>query len=126
MVVAMFAFAILATGLLYLYWDYHTRPFRPLQEALAREFEGSHPLVQGGQRKMRKQMPRILRIVLRTDFDPNQTDNEERVSRMVEKTMQLARRYHRVDDYQTVEIHLAWMRPEQKTKQRKIVIDVLH
>src|SRR5918994_583321 len=31
-VIGMFAFGLFLTGLLFAYWDLHTRPFRPLQE----------------------------------------------------------------------------------------------
>ena len=46
-VVGMFSFAIIAVLVMWVYWSLHTAPFRPLQEALGREFPYSRPLVQG-------------------------------------------------------------------------------
>ena len=48
LVIAMFGMAIVATGLLWFYWDLHLMPYMPLQEALAEEFEDSSPRVEGG------------------------------------------------------------------------------
>src|SRR3990172_5506244 len=53
-VIAMFAFAALVVGSMWVYIDRHTAPFRPLRQALAREFENSAPNVEGGQTKMHK------------------------------------------------------------------------
>jgi hypothetical protein len=123
-VLGMIAFAVLVTGSMYVYWNLHTAPFRPLQEALAAEYKGSHPLVQGGQVKMHKGTPRILRIVLRVEFDPNDEGEQKTVDKMVDRIIQLAGEYHDLTQYDTVEIHLAWIRPEKKTLEREITRDV--
>ena len=39
-VIAMFVFGITATAATWTYWTLHTGPFRPLQDALAKEFPG--------------------------------------------------------------------------------------
>ena len=57
----IFGFAITMIAVLYFYWKMHTGPFLPVQQALANEFPGCQPLVQGGQRKMHKGTPKILR-----------------------------------------------------------------
>jgi peroxiredoxin len=123
-VLGMFTFAIMVTCTLYLFWHLHTAPFRPLQEALAAEYEGSHPLVQGGQRKMHMGTPRILRVVLRVEFDPNDEGRKKTVDKMVDRIIQLADKYHGLTDYDTLEIHLAHIRPEKETQQREILRDV--
>lgn len=119
-VVSMFGFAVTAVGLLYVYWDLHTAPFRPLQEALAHEFEDSHPLVQGGQEKMHKGTPRVLRIVLRVGFDPNDELNNARVENMLDRIAELAEEHHGLANYETLEVHLVRMRPEQTAERRQI------
>jgi hypothetical protein len=123
-VVAMFVFALTTTGTLYLYWYLHTGPFRPLQEVLAHEFEGSHPLVQGGQEKVRKGSPKILRITLRVDFAPDDENNDELVDKVVDRISQLADEYHGLAKYNTLEIHLIRLRAEKTTQQREIKIDL--
>ena len=120
-VVGIFVFGIVVTGTLYVYWDLHTAPFRPLQEALAREFKDSHPLVQGGQRRIRKNTPLMLRVVLRVDFDPNQQPGADAI---VKRVVKLAREHHDLAVYDILEIHLAWLHPEKRTVQRKIVKNV--
>jgi hypothetical protein len=44
-VTGMFAFGLLATGVLFGYWHFHTAPFQELQMALAEEFPGCSPRV---------------------------------------------------------------------------------
>lgn len=64
------AFGLLASGTLWTYWSYHTAPFIPMQIAIADEFPGSAPRVDGGQRKMHKGTPRLLWVVMRVNFNP--------------------------------------------------------
>ncbi len=70
MVLGMLAFGTLTTAAMWVYWTLHVGPFRPLQDAIAAAFPHSSPRVDGGQRKMHKGTPKILRIVMRVDFDP--------------------------------------------------------
>ena len=123
-VIAMFAFALTVTGLLYLYWDLHTGPFRPLTEVLAHEFEGSHPLVQGGQEKVRKGSPKILRVTLRVDFAPDDENNNELVDKVVDRISQLADEHHGLAKYDILEIHLIRLRAEKTIQQREVIIDL--
>ena len=73
-VAAMFAMGICATGLLYAYWTLHLMPFMPLQEAIVTEFPGSAPRVDGGRRRLHKETPTVLRIVMKSPIDPTATD----------------------------------------------------
>ncbi len=71
MIVAlMFLLGILATSFLYAYWTLHLMPFMPLQEAIVSEFPGSAPRVDGGQKKMHKDTPLVLRIAMKSEIDP--------------------------------------------------------
>ena len=123
-VVAMFTFAFTVTGMLYSYWYLHTGPFRPLTEVLAHEFEGSHPLVQGGQEKVHKGSPKILRITLRVDFAPDDENNGELGDKVVDRISQLADKYHGLAKYDILEIHLIRLRAEKTIQQREIKIDL--
>src|SRR5262245_43384712 len=56
-----------ATVVMYVYWDLHTKPFRPLTEAIGRTFKNSLPKVEGGRHK---RGPMTLRVALRVPFPP--------------------------------------------------------
>ena len=116
-VLAMFAFGITATGALWTYWTLHTGPFRPLQDALAKEFPGSVPRVDGGQRKMRKGMPSILRAVLRVQFDPvTETTKGEQTLNRVE---QICRQHIDLSQYDVLDVYLYEGVPEQAIRERE-------
>lgn len=121
-VVGMFAFGLAATAILWIYWDLHTAPFRPLQEALAKEFPGTRPHVEGGQHKMHEGTPKILRIVMRVPFDP--TAEHSKTERFVDRLIPFVREHHDVTAYDRLEIHLFWPEPEQEIKERTIVKEV--
>jgi len=118
----MFGFGALTTAGLWVYWYLHLAPFRPLQAAVAAEFPDSAPRVEGGQRKMHKGTPRILRITLRVDFDPNADD--DRVETITAKLFDLAGRYQDIANYDTLEMYLYQRIPEQETRERRIVRDL--
>jgi hypothetical protein len=92
-VVMMFTFASVATGILWLYWYYHSAPFVPLQNAIAAEFPDSAVRVDGGQRKMHKDSPKLLWIVLRVRFQPDGDDvslkTADRLAELAEKHVDL-------------------------------------
>jgi hypothetical protein len=116
-VVAMFLFGITATAGLWGYWTLHTGPFRPLQDALAQEFPKSIPRVDGGQRKMRKGMPKILRAVLRVEFDPTtETAKGEETLARVEK---IARQHIDLDQYEYLDVYLYEGVPEQIIREKE-------
>ena len=113
-VVGMFAFAVVMTATTWIYWKRHKAPFVPLQKAIHAEFPDSMPVVQGGQRKMHQNSPRILRITMRVDFDPKQ--DEAAVERIVGKLIKLARIHQDLSSYEQLEIHLVWFRAEKKAE----------
>ena len=104
----MFALAICATGLLWVYWSWHMLPFMPLQEALAAEFSNSSPRVDGGRRKLQKRTPMILRVVMRVPFNPEDSSAEiqDLIAKRLETTQQLARQHTAVEEYELLEMHL--------------------
>lgn len=103
-VIGMFAFGLLATGVLWLYWELHTRPFRPLQDALAMHYPGAAPRVDGGQRKMHKGTARILRIVMKVEFDPAQ--DEEQAAGFVRNVAAFVKTKADLSDWDLLEVHL--------------------
>ncbi len=118
-VLGMFAFGLLATGMLFAYWHFHTAPFQELQAALAKEFPGCRPRVEGGQRKQHKHTPRILRIVLKVDFPPEREMKQS--EHMADRVMKLAAEHHDLAAYDLVEIHLYW--PEQEKEIHEQLIE---
>jgi hypothetical protein len=117
-VVGMFGFGVLATGVLYVYWQLQTAPFMPLQMALAAAFEDSSPRVEGGQRKMHQNTPLILRVVMRVPFDPLQDERAARrylieVSRVIHREIELS-------DYDQLDLHLYKPDPEREIRQKTL------
>ncbi len=117
-VLGMFTFGLLATGVLFAYWHMHTAPFQELQTALAEEFPGCRPRVEGGQRKQHKGTPRVLRIILKVDFHPKQ--ETEQAEKMADRVVELAAKHHNVEEYQIAEIHLYWPEQEQEIHEHRI------
>jgi hypothetical protein len=116
-VVAMFTFGITATAALWTYWTLHTGPFRPLQDALAQEFPGSLPRVDGGQRRLKKGMPKILRVVLRVEFDPiTETAKGQQVLDRVEV---VSRRHIDLGEYDVLDVYLYEGVPEQSLRENE-------
>ena len=118
-VLGMLLFGGLLTTVLWIYWERHSAPFRPLQDAIAREFPRSRPRVQGGRRKMHEEGPRILQVVLKVDFNPQ---NEERNAEDVaDRVVALAQAHQDLSRYDQIEIHLFWPEPEREIVERQIV-----
>ena len=116
-VVAMFTFGITATAALWTYWTLHTGPFRPLQDALAKEFPGSLPRVDGGQRRLRKGMPKILRVVLRVEFDPVTETAKGR--QVLDRVEQVSRRYVDLNQYDVLDVYLYEGVPEKVLRENE-------
>jgi hypothetical protein len=113
-VIGMFAFGLLLTGLLFAYWDLHTRPFRPLQEAIAKSIPGSSPRVIGGKHKShRPGSPNTLRIIVLVDYNPLDASNEARRDELARTILELARTHHDVTPYERIELHLEHRIPER-------------
>ena len=53
-VALMLGFGVVMVAALWLYWELHTRPFRPLQTAIAAEFPDSRPGVIGALEPVRR------------------------------------------------------------------------
>jgi hypothetical protein len=131
LIIGLFVFAGVLSSGLWTYWYLHTRPFQPLQLAIHEAFPKSYPLVQGGQRRMDQQTPRVLRITLRVDFDPNpdlatttaaeRNGVDRRVEAIVDQLTQLARQHVDLDAYDLLEVHLFQKRPEHKSQMRTVV-----
>ncbi len=111
MVAGMFAFATAATCTLFVYWKLHVGPFLPLQQAIAAEFKGSAPRVEGGQRKMHKNTPRILRVTMKVRFDP--LADEPHARAFADRVDAFIRDHHDVSPYDVVELHFYWPDPEK-------------
>ncbi|MFQ5734054.1 MAG: hypothetical protein ACE5KM_19110 [Planctomycetaceae bacterium] len=117
-VVGMFAFAIALTGACWVYWRLHVAPFLPLQQLLADEYEDCRPKVRGGQRKMHKATPRILRITMKIDFDPTGESGEAQADGFAKRVASfVADNWPELSVYETLELHLYWPEPEKTIKQ---------
>lgn len=120
LVIAMFGLAITATSILWFYWDMHLMPYMPLQEALATEFEDSSPRVDGGQRKIHKGTPMILRVVMRVPFDPtsSEVDIQNQIESRIARTKELAITHTELEKFQTLEVHMYFQIKEKTIKQK--------
>jgi hypothetical protein len=116
-VIGMFTFGIAATSILWIYWTLHTGPFRPLQDALAVEFPGSVPRVDGGQRKMHKGTPKILRVVLRVDFDP--VTGTRQGQQTLDRVEKLARHHIDLNAYDVLDVYLYHGVPERDLREKE-------
>ncbi|HVJ86442.1 MAG TPA: hypothetical protein VM452_12410 [Caulifigura sp.] len=113
-VVGMFAFGLLLTGVLYGYWELHTRPFRSLQEAIAREVPGSSPRVLGGRHKSHLEgSPNTLRMIVRVGYNPLEPANEGKRDDLARRVLMLAKTHHDPAAYEKVELHLEQRIPEK-------------
>ena len=125
-VVGMFVFGICATGLLFLYWKLHLMPFMPLQEAIETEFPGSAPRVEGGQEKMQKDTPTILRIVMKSQTDPTAVDIESlrAISAVRTRVAELAKEKVQLPDLDFIELHIYKLLQEQEIRKKSFRLDV--
>ncbi len=126
LIIGLFVFATAMSSGLWIFWYLHARPFQPLQLAIHQAFPKSYPQVQGGQRKMHKNTPRILRITLKVPFDPQPRDADEQVAAMVERLEELARQHIDFDSYELLEIHLVQRRPEHDSQTRTVTREIGH
>ena len=107
-VAAMFTMGIVATGLLYAYWRLHLMPFMPLQEAIVAEFPGSAPRVDGGQQRMHRDTPKLLRIQMKCGFNPLAEDAESVAARehLLQRITILVREKVDFPGLDLIELHL--------------------
>lgn len=113
-VFGMLLLGIVATVLMYVYWDLHTKPFRPLTEAIGRTFKHSLPKVEGGRHK---RGPMTLRVALRVPFPPAEDDPQ--TEDLLAKVRELIRRHQKLEGYENVQIHLFQMVPEESAKSQR-------
>ena len=113
-VIGMITVGLMATGLLFLYFELHTRPFRPLREALGREFKHSRPNVEGGRLKGRG--PMILRMSLSVPFDPFVEDLK--ATELNRRVLEIAGQYHDLASFEQVQVNLIRFVPESTAKRR--------
>jgi hypothetical protein len=125
-VVSMFVFGMIATGLLYAYWTLHLMPFMPLQEAIVAEFKGSAPRVDGGKRKLHKETPTILRIVMKTEIDPTATDPEtlQTIAKMQKRVAELAKEKVQMPTLDFIELHLYQLVKEKVIREKSFRLDL--
>jgi hypothetical protein len=113
----MLLFGVGLTAANWVYWKLHVAPFLPLQKLLAAEYEGSRPRVEGGQRKMHKRTPKVLRVTMKIAFDPSTEDGKRRVDKFSREVAAfIAREYAELDEYEILELNLYWPRPETESK----------
>jgi hypothetical protein len=117
MVLGMLTFGVMTTTAMWVYWTLHTGPFRPFQDALAAAFPHSSPRVDGGQRKMHKGTPMILRVVMRVDFDP--TADSARGEKVVDSVEQIGGQYLDLSSYEEMEVFLFQGVPEKDVRQQE-------
>ena len=123
-IMGIFGLAVVMTGSLWIYWDFHTAPFRPLQIAIAEHFPKSEPRVQGGQRKIHKETPFILRIVMRVKFNPLLPKNKQQIGDMSSLLFALAGKHQELETYDTFELHFFKMKPEKMADQITLSLDM--
>lgn len=112
MVLVILVLGLVSTTTLWWYSMMQVGPFRELREAIHSEFPMSAPQVEGGQRKIHRGTPKILRITLRVDSDPR--ENGQDVRRLMDRLVSLAEQHHGLGSYDLLDVHIVWFRPEQK------------
>jgi len=113
----MVGFGLLLTAGLYTYWTLYTAPFKPIMESLAAKYPGSAPRVDGGKLRMDQPGESTLRIVMKSEFDPESSPQAEPfahgVAEFVAATNDLSR-------FEAVEVHLFHGEPEDHVSQRSM------
>jgi hypothetical protein len=110
----MLLLGVFMTSLLFLYFELHTRPFRPLREAIGREFKHSRPNVEGG--KLKGRGPKILRISMSVPFDPYIEEQESKARTM--RVLAIAAKYQELGSFDDVQVNLIYFVPEGDPKRR--------
>lgn len=113
-VLGMLLLGSAATLVMYLYWDLHTKPFRPLTEAIGRTIKNSLPKVEGGRHK---QGPMTLRVALRVPFPPAADD--PKTEELLARVRELIRQHQDLTGYEQVQIHLFQVVPEESAKSQR-------
>jgi hypothetical protein len=112
--------------LLYAYSTLHLGPFKPLQEAIVREFPGSSPRVDGGKKRMQLNTPTILRILMKTEIEPL-SESEESVGKMTtmrKRIAELALENVTLPDLAIIELHVYKLVQEEQILKRSYRLDL--
>ena len=109
-VVAMFLLGLVLASLLFVYFEFNTRPFRPLRDAIGREFKRSRPNVEGGRPKGRGAM--TLRITMSVSFDPLHDDSKSKD--VLARVLSIARQHQDLTRYEKCEVNLIHFVPEKE------------
>ena len=124
-VISIFLFAIALTATMWVYWRLHIGPFLPLQKKLADKWPDSRPQVQGGQRKIHKETPKILRVTMYIAFDPTTKDGQPKAKEYSEEVAAFVRENEpSLSDYDVLEIRMLFEKREQEIKKAAINFDV--
>src|SRR5882757_5750451 len=97
-VIAMVTLGVCATALLFIYFELHTGPFRPLREAIGKEFRHSRPNVEGG--RVRGRGPWILRISMSVPFDPYV--EEAQAEQINERVLEIAKTFENLPTFEQI------------------------
>lgn len=119
LVFGLLMLGILATALMFVYWEQHTRPFRSLREAVGREFRHSRPNVEGGRSKGKG--PWILRVSMSVDFPA--TEEPERGQEIGDRVLELVKQHVDHKDLERVEVNLIQFVPQELAKTKTYVWD---
>ena len=119
----IFAFAACMTAFLWIYSVKHIGPFQPLRAKLAEAFPDSTPKVEGGQRKIHKKTPPILRVVMKVDFDLNEQQSVT-AEEYAKKVVDIVQNNFDLSTFEVLEIHLFKPEPEQQRQTWSTEIDI--
>lgn len=119
-VASMFLLGICATAFLYTYWTLHLMPFMPLQEALVKEFPGSAPRVNGGQKKMHKQTPVVLQVMMKSPVDPlsESVEDQAAIAKLQQRVAEMVREQNPLPGLQQLELHVYHLVAEDEIQGR--------
>ncbi len=118
----IFGFSIIMIAVLFFYWKMQTGPFLPLQKALDKQFPGCKPLVQGGQRKMHKNTPKILQITMKVEFNPIEVTDSSK--KYVNTVSQFIASNWKLSEYDELHLHFYKLNPEKKLQENVFKQDV--
>lgn len=116
----MFVFGICATSFLWVYTYLHYAPFKELRQALIAEYSReAMPRVDGGKEKGRG--PRMLRVVLSVDFDPEDKSPEAatKIASIEKRVGELAKQHVDLTGYEEMEVCLVHLIPEAIPKRHE-------
>lgn len=114
LVIGLLCLGIAATSMMFVYWEQHTRPFRPLREAIGREFRHSRPNVEGGRAKGKG--PWTLRISMSVDFPP--AEDSAMANQIAGRVLEIVRHQQEIKEIENVELNLIQFVPEELAKTR--------